>query len=277
MCGARKSAFLASRLRAGKEYRLAACQQCGQHYCDPAPTTDEIRGFYLGDYHLELRNANGTESAFGKKFASYRDWILSFLKGGRCVDIGTATGLLPYMLKQSGFDAEGVEYNSSSVEWGSAHYGIPIRVGGTELVEKELGSFDLISMTDVLEHTENPFHVLQGLYRSLKPRGLIFITFPDIKSIESRYGQMLASLFGRPWLWPYCQIPLHTWEFTQATALNMFEKAGFDAVGFRRSYAPPEPAPGIAKLLASPTRLLSIPPVARRWGTQMEFMIRRRA
>jgi hypothetical protein len=56
-----------------KEYSLMACTRCGQHYCDPAPTAQEIVGFYQGDYHKELRNDGDTKRTFGPKFGRYRD------------------------------------------------------------------------------------------------------------------------------------------------------------------------------------------------------------
>jgi 2-polyprenyl-3-methyl-5-hydroxy-6-metoxy-1,4-benzoquinol methylase len=233
--------------------------------------------FYQGDYHWELRVNGGTEKAFGAKFLRYRDWVVTFMQSGRSMDVGTATGLFPSLLKAAGFDAEGTEYNRASAEWGSAHFGIRIRPGGLEQIAAESNSYDLISMTDVLEHTEHPLRALQAASRSLKPRGYMLITFPDIRSVESEYQWTLARLTGRDWLWSCCNIPLHVWEFTPDTARAMFDKAGFDVVGFRRSQAPPEHFPGIAGLLSIPFYALQLPLLARWFGTQMEFMIRRRA
>jgi hypothetical protein len=56
----------------------------------------------------------------------------------------------------------------------------------------------------------------------------------------------------------------------------MFDKAGFDVVGFRRSELPPDRSPGIAGFLTLPLNVLTVPVVARTFGEQMEFMIRRR-
>jgi SAM-dependent methyltransferase len=260
-----------------KEYCLVVCTQCGQHYCDPAPTPAEIMGFYQGDWHQELRNAGETERIFGSKFERYRDWIVSFLRSGRSIDIGTATGLFPSLLKAAGFDAQATEYNRASAEWGAAHYGIEIRVGGLELISSEPNSFDLITMTDVLEHTEHPLHALQSASKSLKPRGYMLITFPDIRSVESHYQRNLARLTGRQWLWGCCRVPLHVWEFTPKTARAMFDKANFEVVGFRRSQVAEDPLTGIAGLLTLPLRALNVPSIAHRFGTQMEFMIKKRA
>jgi SAM-dependent methyltransferase len=276
MCGTSGPTYLASRTKSGKEYKLAHCRQCGQHFCDPAPTPDEILGFYQGDFHHELRDYGATERIFGQKFSRYRDWIQSYLKGGRSIDLGTATGLFPYLLKQVGFDAEGTEYNAESAAWGTDRYGIRIRVGGAELIASELACYDLISMTDVLEHTEHPLNSLKAVRRSLKPRGFMLITFPDISSIESRYQHVISSLTGRPWIWSSCRIPMHVWEFTPKTARAMFDRAGFDVVGFRRSEVPADKVSGVVGLLNLPLNALTIPWIARSFGEQMEFMLRSR-
>jgi len=277
MCGVPGAVRLASRMMKGKEYRLVLCERCGQHFCDPAPTVEEIVGFYEGDYHQQLRDAGGTERVFGPKFSRYRDWTLTFLRGGRSIDIGTATGLFPSLLKAAGFEAEGTEYNRESAEWGSAHYGVRIRVGGLEQISPEIGAYDLITMTDVLEHTEHPMHALQTASVSLKPRGHMLITFPDIRSMESLYQQKVAKLTGREWIWECCHVPLHVWEFTPKTARAMFDRAGFDVVGFRRWQVVDVPLGGMAGVLTLPLRALKFPWLAERLGTQMEFMIRKRA
>ena len=276
MCGEFNPVHLASRTVSTKEYHLVVCTRCGQHYCDPAPTSEEIMGFYQGDYHGELRKIGDTERVFGPKFSRYRDWVVTFLRSGRSIDVGTATGLFPSLLKAAGFDAEGTEYNRASAEWGASHYGIRIRVGGLEQIASELNAYDLITMTDVLEHTEHPLHALQAASASLKPRGYMLITFPDISSIESKYQRNLSRLTRRDWVWSCCHIPLHVWEFTPTTARAIFDKAGFDAVGFRRSQVATESFPGIAGLLTLPLTALKIPLLSRLFGTQMEFMIRKR-
>jgi len=276
MCGQSESIRLTSRSNSGKIYYLAVCRQCGQHYCDPTPTAAEIVEFYQGDYHQELRQIGSTEKIFGSKFLSYRDWVVKYLESGRTIDVGTATGLFPSILKEAGFDAEGLEYNRASAEWGAKNYGIRIRVGGLEQIAAELETYDLISMTDVLEHTEHPLRALQTASRSLKPHGFMLITFPNIRSAESTYLRILAKLTKRNEVWTCCHIPLHVWEFTRETAQAMFEKAGFEVVGFRRSHSAVNPTSIIAGLLFLPLQVLKFPPLARAFGTQMEFMIRKR-
>lgn len=202
--------------------------------------------------------------------------MLQFVKTGRSLDIGTATGLFPSLLKQAGFAAEGLEYNPASAEWAESHYGVTVRTCALEESDAEKNSYDFISMTDVLEHTEHPLRFLQMTREYLRPGGFMLITFPDISSPESRYTRFLAWLFRRDWLWSCCSIPLHTWEFTPKTARAMFEMAGFDVCGFRRAQAEEEPSSALSlAILRLPLRLLRIPTLGLLAGNQMEFIIRK--
>ena len=68
-----------------------------------------------------------TRAAFGPKFESYINWIAPHLRpGGRTLDIGCSTGLLPCLLKERGFAAEGLELNSTTAEFARSQFGIPV-------------------------------------------------------------------------------------------------------------------------------------------------------
>jgi 2-polyprenyl-3-methyl-5-hydroxy-6-metoxy-1,4-benzoquinol methylase len=226
-CGATGAKILIKRRFEEKDYHLARCVRCRQHYCAPGPTTAEIVGFYRGDYHAGLRNPGATEREFGAKFLRYRDWVLQFVKGGRSLDIGTATGLFPSLLKEVGFEAEGLEYNHASAAWGQKHYGVKISTCDHEESGAEPGSYDFISMTDVLEHTEHPLRFLKNVREYLKPGGFMLITFPDIHSLESCYLRLLALLLRREWIWAGCHIPLHTWGIYSRYGSRDVWKGGF--------------------------------------------------
>ncbi len=184
--------------------------------------------------------------------------------------------MFPSLFAQAGFDAEGLEFNEASAQWGRTNYGIKITTGSLENSGISPGSYDLITMTDVLEHMDHPLHYLEFVRGYLKPGGFMLITFPDITSLESRYVHFLARFFNREWLHHRCtSIPGHIWEFTPATARVMFQKAGFEVRGFRRRQDSVEPASGPLSLLLLPTQLLKIPALGRLAGTQMLFVIQR--
>jgi len=268
-------AIIAHRQFRACNYTLARCRTCGLHFCSPTPTREEIASFYAGEYHQALRTSGATEQAFAARFAGYRDLVLEFVRCGRSLDIGTTTGLMPALLKQAGFDAEGIEYNEASAKYGEEHYGVRIHVGDFLQHRAELGLFDLISMTDVLEHAPHPLEFLHAVCEHLKPGGWMLVTFPDIQSIESRYVRLCSQILRRDWIWYCCRIPTHVWEFTPATARAMLKDAGLEVVAFRRRAETANIFSGTLKLLLLPVLILQIPAIGNSFGTQMQFMLRK--
>jgi SAM-dependent methyltransferase len=261
----------------GRAWGLARCQQCSQHFTTPAPTADELKGFYNGDYHSELRTDVGTEVAFSQKYKRYADTLGRHLRAGRVVDVGCSTGLLVRILQDRGYDAQGIELNSESAAWGRDRYGVVIHSQPLEDCPYGPESLDAVLFTDVLEHTHHPRDYLREAGRRLAPGGLALVTFPDIRSVESRYNHALARLLRRDWLWHNCHIPFHVWEFTLRTAAACFVSAGFDIVEFRRTQPPLERHDSVMlSVLSLPIRPLSMPILGRHLGTQMEFVIRKK-
>jgi hypothetical protein len=109
----------------------------------------------------------------------------------------------------------------------------------------------------------------------LRMGGGVMVTFPDIRSMKSRYYQWLAALTRREWVWTTCSIPHHTWEFTERIAVRCFAESGFSVVRFDRSENRDDGFTGRLALLSMPVKPLSLPILARRFGTQMEFLLKK--
>ena len=274
LCGACGIRHLHERPFQNVVWRLAHCRSCGLRFTDPTPTDEQLRSFYSGDFHAPLRIPGAAEAMFSERFRRYVDWIVEFVPGGRALDVGCATGFLPWMLRQKGFDVEGIELHPDSARWGAEHYGIPIACGTLESVAPQAGSYDLIVLTEIVEHTRQPLEFLRAVRPLLKAGGYALVTFPDITAAKSRYYRWISKLTGREDFWITCHMPFHTWEFTPRTAAATFSKAGFSIAGFRRTETA-KGLPGNFARLSWPARLLTLGPVARHFGSQMEFMIRK--
>jgi hypothetical protein len=179
------------------------------------------------------------------------------------------------LLKDRGYQAEGLEMHPETARWGAAHYGVPIQVGDLESMASQHNGYDLVTLTEVVEHTPRPVEFLKTVNGLLKSGGYALVTFPDIRSLKSRYYRLLSNLTGRDWVWVSCRIPLHIWEFTYATASASFERAGFSIAGFRRNEEDGELS-GAQAMLGWPVKPLKLWPLAGRLGSQMEFMIRKK-
>jgi len=97
MCGSGESEILAASTFASKEYHLARCVACGLHLCRLRPTQLRSR--------LSIRGT--IMPIFGRTEARRNAWVsvcpvsrlgAQFVKSGRSLDIGTATGLFPSLL-----------------------------------------------------------------------------------------------------------------------------------------------------------------------------------
>jgi 2-polyprenyl-3-methyl-5-hydroxy-6-metoxy-1,4-benzoquinol methylase len=277
LCARMTTVRFAIRTEKDRQWNVARCRSCKLVFSDPQPSESDIRSFYAGDYHSDLRQLGASEKAFGQKFDSYCEWLLGYVKPGRSLDIGCGTGLFVKKLRDRGFQAEGHEANALSAEWGRSHYGMTIRVGILDPHTLQPGRYDLITLCDVLEHTGNPLEYLCVLRKLLHPSSYVMVTFPHIWSIESLYYRALSKLLRRNWVWQTCNIPYHTWEFTPHTARRVFEQAGFRIVAFRRRQdmqKEPIDWQDLVTLIRIPTRILWFRPLGNRLGSQMHFLLR---
>jgi SAM-dependent methyltransferase len=274
LCGLLRAHRIFTRTAYQQVWHLARCSSCGLHFTDPAPTESEIRSFYEGDYHTELQNPAFMDQAFAPKYNRYLSMVRPHLSADAAtLDVGCATGLFPKMLKDAGFRAEGIELNPASAAWGREHYRVPIHEGMLDDLLLSSRKFDLISMTDVLEHTLSPPAEVRRVHGLLNEGGHFLVTFPDILSPSSRYLRALSRVIGREWAWTTCHIPQHTWEFSYRTALRLFTQGGFELVAFRRSQAFSFELSKVG-VLSLPANLAALPGVNRYAGNQMEFLLR---
>ena len=204
--------------------RLVKCRRCGLQYIDPRLRDDLIfAGYTQGDDPTYVSQLAARERTFAGSLAE-----IERLAGGRgrLLDIGTAAGAFVAAATKRGWDAEGCEPNSWMAEWGTRHYGIRIRQGSVFDQPYEPGSFDVVTLWDVIEHTPDPRAVLEHCHTLLKPGGLLIVNYPDI-------GSWIARALGRRWLF---LTSVHLWYFDRRTIRQMLEKTGFSVEVTRAHY-----------------------------------------
>jgi len=114
---------------------------------------------------------------------------------GRVLDIGCGTGFLLERLAERGFSGVGIDLSPESVEITNTRLA---ELGAGDRLQAEVGSayeppegpFDLICVTDVLEHLEEPRACLTAARERLAPGGLVVVSTPNRRSLHG----------GRRWL-----------------------------------------------------------------------------
>jgi SAM-dependent methyltransferase len=102
-------------------------------------------------------------------------------KGRRVLEIGCATGQLLRYFKDEGWEAVGVEPTRSFAEYGTNVHGVPILPVLFEEAELEPG-FDLVILSQVLEHVHDPDAVLRRAASLLLPAGRLYVSVPNYRA-----------------------------------------------------------------------------------------------
>jgi SAM-dependent methyltransferase len=243
-CGEDKTTlFLETENQETKEkFKIVRCCACGLIYLNPRPVKDIIARYYPVDSYYAYQDF------LNKKTLSYREWLkkislegyydsknvlkklVSFLlvrnflivvpkeTKGRLLDIGCGSGEFLNQMKSFGWEVYGVEINPESASIGSKH-GVNIFCGELGTADFADNFFDVVVLSQTLEHVYSPASYLERIYRLLREEGLLIIGVPNIGCLE-------AQIFGGNW--HALEAPRHLYFFTVHSLRYYLEKYGFE-------------------------------------------------
>lgn len=201
--------------------RLVACTSCGLQYVSPRLRADVILdGYRDGTDEMFVSQAPARERTFGKALNMIERIAPN---RGHLLDVGTAAGSFLHVAAARGWTVSGCEPNNWLCDWGKKTYGLDIRQGTLFDQRYPAGTFDVVTVWDVLEHTDDPKAFLGECQRVLKPGGLLIVNCPDI-------GSWAARLMGRSWL---MLVSTHLYYFTRRTLSQMLQVVGFRVLNMK--------------------------------------------
>jgi 2-polyprenyl-3-methyl-5-hydroxy-6-metoxy-1,4-benzoquinol methylase len=224
------------------------CDSCGVYWLDPAPPVHELWKAYA-TYHTHTRRPGHRlgRAIFSLVHRCLRLgllplWMASGLKreadylrfmtladepAGRLLDVGCGGGRFLNRMKRRGWQVEGTDFDEQAAKKVTARYGIRTYVGDLAQCELPADSFDVITMSQAIEHLYDPKGTLRECLRVLKPGGLLVMTTPNALS----RGAAEFGAFWRGW-----EAPRHLHLFTVESLRRLTESAGFD-VAEARTYS----------------------------------------
>ena len=123
---------------------------------------------------------------------------------------------------ESGFDAYGIEFSEPAIKAASAEVQKRIyRNDINDFDNLKLGTFDIITAFDILEHTQDPVACLRKWAESLNRGGILVLSTPDT-------DHYLRTILGRKW--PMLQPFQHTFLFSGSRFGDVFSSAGLKPV-----------------------------------------------
>jgi SAM-dependent methyltransferase len=150
--------------------------------------------------------------------------------GGRLLDYGCGSGSFARLASAAGYDAVGIE--PFSLGQGLEAPRLRLRRGSLADSGEQRGSFDVITLWQVLEHVPDPGALVAELVPYLAPGGTLIVSVPNFASWQSRF-------FGPGWF--HLDPPRHVTHFEPATLLALFQRLGLNVVGqraFHLEYGP---------------------------------------
>ena len=229
-CGGRFDGVVA---RVGS-YRYLACDCCGLARLDPMPSTEDVRDFFDPSYFTGGRVGGyddyAADDAIHVRNARLRlDRLAADLPAGpvRLLDVGCAFGHVLRDAQSRGWEVQGVEVCEEIAD--HARRGTASRVDAdlADVPSGSRGSFDAVTMFQVIEHVPSPDLDLAKVHSLLRPSGLVALETWNRSSVVAR-------LFGGHW--QLLSPPSVLWAYDRRSLTLLLRRAGFDLVRYRRTW-----------------------------------------
>ncbi len=214
-------------LHVNDSLQVVQCGQCRLVYVNPQPTAQAVADYYTArDIAAQVGWVNGTANLNAQRQALWRErWSdVQRWKSGphlRVLDVGCGWGDFLLLARQAGWDVHGHELSPDLAQLVRRQNQIPVTVGDLEKAPFLPGSFDVITMWHVLEHTRDPLRALRHIRGLLRPDGLLVLEVPNLNFIARKSYRC-----------PFSSV-LHLFHFSPATLSALFQKAGLKLLDCR--------------------------------------------
>jgi len=161
-------------------YRLLRCASCGTTITNPYPGNEELAAYYA-NYQQTGNYLKKQDRKFKRGLGRVRRMIKSGASGKRFLDIGCSIGAVTAAAASLGLDAYGIDIDEATLRIAQEQYGDKARFEfiTVEALAARGDKFDMIYMSEVIEHVNNPEEFVAALSSLLNKGGLLYLTAPD--------------------------------------------------------------------------------------------------
>jgi 2-polyprenyl-3-methyl-5-hydroxy-6-metoxy-1,4-benzoquinol methylase len=203
--------------------RIVRCRTCDLVYVSPTFDEQHYKKVYASEEYQNIVRDLGISSheyrvqRFGTERVALMARQLTAARP-RYLDVGCSTGFVVEAARDKGWEAIGVDLNPSAIEFGCSR-GLDLRAVDLENAGFAAGSFDAVSLFDVLEHLIDPVRTLRACVRLLRSGGIVFLYVPN-------YDSASRMLMGKDahFIWP----THHLNYYTPVTIRDLMHREGLD-------------------------------------------------
>ena len=213
------------------EYTVAVCERCGFMSTEPRLTDADLPDLYARYYPRRRATpegvrasaaSSGIDTARGRRRTRWvtGQWAAHYEiePGMRVLDYGCGDCTSLLELRALGAEPVGIEVDPTVRDL-ATQLGVRVHVGPLAQLPDADGSFDAVTLSQVIEHVTDPEDLLRGLRAKLKPGGRLVLTTPNSRALS-------RALLGKRWL--HWHIPFHQNHFNAGALRRMLGRVGFD-------------------------------------------------
>lgn len=200
-------------------YRILDCEYCDLQFTNPMivpprlydsiyANADRLPGYsHYCRYRDMVQSSDKPLDVLAAQDAAY--WFIRSELGrlplsARILEIGSGLGYLTYAIHAAGYNITGIDISKDAVTKARSTFGdLYLHKDLSLLAAEEPGSFNVVIMTEVIEHVPDPRAFLGAAASLLKTNGQIILTTPN-KS-DSPLGTC----------WNTENPPVHLWWFSE--------------------------------------------------------------
>lgn len=198
-----------------EKYALYKCDHCGFILTQDHPVESEMGRYY--DVESYVSHSDTKDGIVNRIYHEARSWMLkqkykmvvkqSGMDKGSILDIGCGTGYFLGLMKNKGWNVDGVEI--SPVARSSAQKRLEKPIAGNMFdLENDAKTYDVISLWHVMEHLHDLDRTFELLDKKLKKGGLLIVALPNADSVDANHYKEY---------WGAYDVPRHVWHFNPKT------------------------------------------------------------
>lgn len=197
-------------------FGLLQCAKCGVIFLSPRPPIEEMKHyydeFYEGSHEKSARQEKRSQRHF-RRLTRYSP------RPGRVLEVGAGDGYFLNAAKKAGWEVEGLELSQPRIENAKKWFGVPLQCCDLLSASFKEGSFDAITMFQLIEHVHDPKALLTRANKLLRPGGIMMLSTPNVLAYARKDRDVNS--------W---RIPRHLFFFTPRTLVRTTEGLGFEVL-----------------------------------------------
>jgi SAM-dependent methyltransferase len=215
-------------------FDVIECETCRVKHIVPIPTQEELTLTYSQDYYTKEKplylerhqeDLDWWNLVYSERYDTFEQLLSPTRR--RILDVGSGPGFFLLQGKQRGWETLGIEPSAQAVDHSRA-LGLNIIEAffGNDIAHiDKLGFFDVIHMSNMLEHVPDPINILQLAHHLLSDSGIFCCVVPnDYNPFQQALRK--ACLYQPWWVAP----PHHINYFNFNSLTQLFHACGFDVV-----------------------------------------------